>query len=122
MNSKRGKWYLVGVGCLVLAWTLGSWAIWSDIAAKPGAFAIPIAVLSWPGHEICLAISGHGMGANARCPATVWSFLVFSVQALVTWALLVPCVLAIRRRWVWAVSQGLLLVLLFAGFWKWGNG
>ena len=122
MNSKRGKWYLVGIGCLVLLWAVGSWALWSDIAFKPGVLAIPVGILSWPAHEVCLAISGQGIGANANCPATTWSFLAFRVQAAVTWVLLVPCLLVPRKKWVWAISQGAVLVLLFAGFWHWGNG
>jgi hypothetical protein len=122
MNSKRAKSYLAGIGCFVVLWAVGSWALWSDIAFRPGIFGVPIGILSWPGHEVCLAISGEGMGANANCPATAWSFLVFLVQAAVSWALLVPCVAAPRKKWVWAISQGVILILLFAGFWRWGNG
>ena len=62
MDSRRGTWYLVGIGCLVLLWEV------------------------------------------------------------VTWALLVPCVVGRAKEWVWAVFQGVVLVLLFAGFWHWGNG
>jgi hypothetical protein len=122
MNSKRRKCYLAGITCFILLWAVGSWALWSDIPFKPGALSVPIGILSWPGHQVCLAISGQGMGANANCPATTWSFMVFITQAAITWALLMPCVLAPRKKWFWAVWQGVILVLLFVGFWYWGNG
>jgi len=122
MNSKRRKWYLVGISGFVVLWAVGSWALWSEIPFKPGLLGAPIGILSWPGHQVCLTISGQGMGANANCPATAWSFVVFLIQAAVTWASLVPCAVAPRHKWFWAVSQGVVLVLLFAGFWHWGNG
>ena len=120
---------LVIVIVLIAVWDIVSWYSWSDVGSRrikryPAIqiAALPVLILSWPAHEVCLGISGIGFGANARSAATVWTFVVFLIQAVLTWSLLLVAVIVWKRFIYWLFAQLALLLLLFATFWYWGNG
>ena len=128
MNKNR-RWLLILFSCWVVLWHLASWAEWSDLSAGPksGNFALrcltmPVAILSWPAHEICLALSGFGFGYNRKCPANAWSFTVFLAQALVTWVFILIPIVRQKQVWPWLAAQLMLLLILFYTFWYYGQG
>ncbi|OHB84536.1 MAG: hypothetical protein A2Z38_07155 [Planctomycetes bacterium RBG_19FT_COMBO_48_8] len=83
---------------------------------------LPVLVMSWPAHEVCLDISGVGFGANARSKATVGAFAIFLIQAVLTWSLLLIAIITRKKFIFWLCAQLALLMLLFAAFWSFGNG
>lgn len=114
---------------LIVVWAAVSWYGWSDVGASrmkryPAVRwgALPVVIMSWPAHEVCLGISGAGFGANARSAATGWTFAIFLIQAALTWSLLLIALLARKRLVFWLGAQSALLLLLFATFWRFGNG
>jgi len=114
---------------LIVVWAAVSWYGWSDagssrIKGYPAIqrAALPVLIMSWPAHEACLGISGVGFGANARSAATAWTFAVFLIQAVLTWSLLLIAVILRKRFVFWLCAQLALLLLLFATFWRFGNG
>lgn len=129
MNRKPRNLSLVIVVVLIVIWAVVSWYGWSDAEAGgirgnraiQGA-ASPVLIMSWPAHEACLGISGVGFGANARSAATAWTFAIFLAQAALTWSLLLIAILARRRLTFFLFAQAALLMLLFATFWRFGNG
>jgi len=130
MKRTHRKLYMTGLACLFIAWGLLSWLAWSDAAistiksapAGVRVVLLPILVLSWPAHELCLQLSGLGFGYNARCPANVGSFLVFFVQAFLSWILLFIPIWKQTKILPWMSLQLALLLVLLCGFWYWGNG
>jgi hypothetical protein len=84
--------------------------------------ALPVLIMSWPAHEICLGISGVGSGTNADSKATVGTSAVFLIQAALTWCMLLIAVTARKKFIFWLCAQLALLLLLFASFWRFGNG
>ena len=84
--------------------------------------ALPVIILSWPAHEICLVFSGLGFGYNAKCPANAWSFTVFLAQALVTWVFVLVPIVQQKKVWTWLAAQLMLLLILFCTFWYYGRG
>lgn len=128
MNRNR-HWLLILFGCWVVLWHLVSWIGWSDLSAalKSSNFALrclalPVIILSWPAHQICLALSGLGFGYNAKCPANAWSFIVFLLQALVTWVFVLVPIFQQKKVWPWLAAQLVLLLILFCTFWYYGQG
>ena len=114
---------------LIAVWAAVSWYAWSDVGSRrikrcPAVqrAALPVLIMSWPAHEVCLGISGVGFGANARSAATVWTFVVFLIQAVLTWSLLLIAVIVRKRFIFWLCAQLALLLLLFVTFWCFGNG
>jgi len=114
---------------LIVVWAAVSWYTWSDVGASriEGYPAIqraasPVLIMSWPAHEVCLGISGVGFGANARSAATAWTFAAFLIQAVLTWSLLLIAIIVRKRVAIWLCAQLALLLLLFATFWRFGNG
>lgn len=120
---------LVSVIILIAVWAAVSWYAWSDIGSGrmkryPAVqiAALPVLIMSWPAHEACLGISGVGFGANARSKATVGTFVVFLIQAVLTWGLLLNAIINRKKLIFWLCAQLALLLLLFAAFWSFGNG
>jgi len=114
---------------LIVVWAAVSWYAWSDAGSSrmkgyPAAqiAALPVLIMSWPAHEVCLGISGVGFGANARSAATTWTFVLFLIQAVLTWGLLLIALLVRKRFLFYLCAQLALLLLLFATFWRFGNG
>ena len=114
---------------LIFVWAVASWYAWSDVGSSRlkscravQRATLPVVIMSWPAHDICLGISGVGFGANALSNATVGTFVVFLIQAVLTWSLLLVAVI-IRKKFIfWLCAQLALLLLLFAAFWPFGNG
>jgi hypothetical protein len=126
-SSKSLK--LAGVIALIIVWAAMSWYAWSDFGSSrikscPAVqiAALPVLIMSWPAHEVCLGISSVGFGANAGSKATVGTFVVFLIQAILTWSLLLTAVVARKKFIFWLCAQLALLLLLFAAFWCFGNG
>ena len=114
---------------LIAVWAAVPWYAWSDIGSSrmkncPAIqiAALPVLIMSWPAHEVCLGTSGVGSGANAGSKATVGTFLVFLIQAVLTWSLLLIAVINRKKFIFWLCAQLALLLLLFAAFWSFGNG
>jgi hypothetical protein len=129
MDYKSRNLSLAAVVVLIAAWAAVSWYGWSDAESSrmkdnPAIqrAALPVLIMSWPAHEVCLGISGAGFGANARSAATAWTFAVFLIQAVLTWGLLLIAMLVRKRFVFWLCAQLALLLLLFATFWRFGNG
>lgn len=124
------RYFLLSIVIVVISfWTFMSWYIWSGLV--PGNVkgniiykiaALPVGTTSWPAHEICLVISGAGYGANAPSPPAFWSFIVFLVQASLTWSLLLIPAIMQKKVFPWIFLQSGLLLLLFLTFWCFGNG
>jgi len=129
MGYKQSYLSLVSVIILIAVWAAVSWYAWSDVgSSRMKSFravqiaALPVVIMSWPAHEICLGISGVGFGSNVRSTATIGTFVVFLIQAVLTWSLLLIAVI-IRKKFIfWLCAQLALLLLLFAAFWYFGNG
>jgi hypothetical protein len=129
MDHKQRHLRLALVIVLIVVWAAASWYAWSDVGSSrmKNCQAVKIAILpvllmSWPAHEICLGISGVGFGANAGSKATAGTFAVFLIQAVLTWWLLLIAVITRKKFIFWLCAQLALLLLLFASFWRFGNG
>ncbi len=129
MNKTSSRYLRLAVVVLIVVWAAVSWYAWSDAGSSrmkgyPAIqrAALPVLIMSWPAHEVCLGISGVGFGANARSAATVWTFAVFLIQAVLTWSLLLIALIVRKRLAFWLCAQLALLLLLFATFWPFGNG
>ena len=130
MKSSSSRYSgLAIVVVLIVVWAAVSWYGWSD--AESGGMkgypsiqraASPILILSWPAHEVCLGVSGAGFGANARSATTAWTFAVFLIQAVLTWSLLLIAIIVRKRFVFYLCAQAAILLLLFATFWRFGNG
>lgn len=127
-DSRYRRRYALALGCLVVLWGLASWVVWSKLGVKLRAVPLvlylltPAALLSWPAKELCLEIMGLGFGYNAKVPAAFWTLMIFFVQAAVIWLpMTVPCVRRFRV-WPWLLVQGLVFLVLFVSFWRYGNG
>jgi hypothetical protein len=114
---------------LIIVWAAVSWYGWSDVGSSrmkscPAVkiAALPVLIMSWPAHEVCLGISGVGFGANANSKATVGTFAIFLIQSVLTWSLLLIAVIIRKNLIFWLCAQLALLLLLFATFWCFGNG
>ena len=114
---------------LIVVWAAVSWYAWSDVGSSrmkrcPAVqrAALPAVIMSWPAHEVCLSISGVGSGANIGSKATVGTFVVFLIQAVLTWSLLLIAVIIRKKSIFWLCAQLALLLMLFATFWCFGNG
>lgn len=128
-KASPGYLRLAIVIVLIVVWASVSWYAWSDVGSKrmkryPAVqrATLPVLIMSWPAHEVCLGISGIGFGANARSAATVRTFVIFLIQAVLTWSLLLIAVIGRKRFIFWLSAQLALLLLLFATFWYFGNG
>jgi hypothetical protein len=129
MDYKPRYLSLALVIVLIVVWAVVSWYAWSDVGSGrmkrcPAVkiAALPVVMMSWPAHEVCLGVSGTGSGANAGSKATVGTFAIFLIQAVLTWSLLFAAVI-IRKKFIfWLCAQLTLLLLLFAAFWCFGNG
>lgn len=131
MSGAEGKFrwqYAIILGCVVVCWGLASWTAWSELGVKlkgvPLAKLVflPVAVFSWPAHEICLELSGQGYGAQGKVPSSFFTLLIFTVQAAIIWLpMAVPC---LRRRTIstWLIVQCMVFLALFSSFWHYGNG
>jgi len=131
-TTRRGTLF-IAVYLLVLLWAGMAAMSWSgklrDADRLPAPLALPLkclgiaaAVTTWPAHEIRLAIAGRGFGANRRSDVGVGSALVFLVWCAILWS---PLLALHWRRvpvWLGAVTQMAWLLLVFALFWKFGNG
>ena len=129
MDYKPRYLRLAIVIVLIVVWAVVPWYAWSDIGSSrmkrcPAVqiTALPVLIMSWPAHEACLGISGVGSGANAGSKATVGTFAVFLIQAVLTWSLLLVAVITRKTFIFWLCAQMALLLLLFAAFWSFGNG
>ena len=129
MDYKQRYLSLALVIVLIVVWAVVSWYTWSDVGSSrmkdcPAVqiAALPVLVMSWPAHEACLGISGVGFGANARSKATLGAFVVFLIQAALTWCTLLIAVIFRKKFIFWLCAQLALLLLLFAAFWCFGNG
>jgi hypothetical protein len=129
MDHKPRYLSLAVVIILIVVWATASWYAWSDVGSSRmkncpvvKIAALPVLIMSWPAHEICLGISGVGPGANAGSKATVGTFVVFLIQAVLTWSLLLIAVITRKKFIFWLYAQLALLLLLFATFWCFGNG
>lgn len=129
MDYKQRYLRLAIVIVLIVVWAAVSWYAWSDAGSSwmkgyPAVqiAALPVAIMSWPAHEVCLGISGVGFGANARSAATAGTFAVFLIQAVVTWSLLLIALVVRKRLAFWLCAQLALLLLLLVTFWRFGNG
>jgi len=117
--ESRYRWgWAIGLGCVIALWGVASWVSCSDLGLKleavpPVAILLAlVAPLSWPAHEICLAIMGQGVDDNARVPTAFWTLAVFFIQAVVIWLpLIVPCVRKSRVKPWWIVQASVFLVL-----------
>jgi len=114
---------------LIAVWAVVSWYAWSDVGSSRmkrcravKTAALPVLIISWPAHEVCLVISGVSFGTNAGSKATAGTFAVFLIQAVLTWSLLLIAVAARKKFILWFCAQLSLLLLLFASFWCFGNG
>ncbi len=121
--------YPAFVVVLIVLWAAASWYAWSDAGSRRlksypavGIAAVSILFLSWPAHEVCLGISGAGFGANARSAATLGTFVIFLVQAILTWSLLLAMVIVRKYFLPLLFAQAGLLLLIFITFWRFGNG
>jgi len=124
-------WYLslALVIVLIVVWAAASWYAWSDVGLSrikscPAVqiAALPVLIMSWPAHEVCLGISGVGSGANAGSNTTVGTFAVFLIQAALTWSLLLNAIINRKKFIFWLCAQLAVLLLLFTTFWRFGNG
>jgi hypothetical protein len=129
MDSKLKYLSFVLVIVLIVVWAAFSWYAWSDVGSDglkscPAlkVAALPVLIMSWPAHEVCLFISGTGFGANANSKATAGTFVVFLIQAVLTWSPLLAAVITRKKFIFWFCTQTALLLLLFATFWCFGNG
>jgi hypothetical protein len=129
MDYKPRYLSLAVIIILIVVWAAVSWYAWSDVGSSRmkscravQIAALPVLIISWPAHEVCLGISGVGFGANAGSKATVWTFAVFLIQAVLTWSLLLVAVINRKKLIFWLCAQLALLLLLFATFWCFGNG
>jgi hypothetical protein len=129
MDYKPRYLSLALVIALIAVWAASSWYTWSDVGSSRmkscPAFQIavlPVLIMSWPAHEICLGISGVGSGANAGSKATAGTFAVFLMQAVLTWILLLTAAINRKKLTFCLCAQLALLLLLFATFWFFGNG
>lgn len=129
MDCKPRYLSLALVIVLIVVWAAVSWYAWSDVGSSrmkdcPAVqiAALPVVIMSWPAHEVCLGISGVGPGANARSKATVGTFVIFLIQAVLTWSLLLIAVIVRKKFIFWLCAQLALLLLLFTAFWSFGNG
>ncbi|OHB76420.1 MAG: hypothetical protein A2Z25_18495 [Planctomycetes bacterium RBG_16_55_9] len=114
---------------LIVGWAMVSWYAWSDVGSSrlKGCPAVqkavlPVLIMSWPAHEVCLDTSGVGSGANAHSAATGGTFVVFLIQAVLTWNPLLIAVITRKGFMSWLCGQLAVLLLLFATFWSFGNG
>jgi hypothetical protein len=128
MEYKLWHLSLALVVVLIVVWAAFSWYVWTDVGSDrlkicPAVkiAALPVLILSWPAHEICLGISGVGSGANAGSKATIGTFAVFLIQAVLTWSPLLAAVITRKKLIFWFCAQLSLLLLLFASFWRFGN-
>jgi hypothetical protein len=128
-KASSGYLSLLLVIVLIVVWAAVSWYAWSDVGSNrmkscPAVqiAALPVLIMSWPAHEICLGISGVGSGANARSKATVRTFVVFLIQAILTWSLLLIAAINRTKFIFWLCAQLAVLLLLFVSFWCFGNG
>ncbi len=129
MDYKPRYLSLALVIVLITIWAVVSWYAWSDVGSsrmkscRAGQMAaLPVLIMSWPAHEVCLALSGVSFGANACSKATVGTFVLFLTQAVLTWSLLLIAVITRKKFIFWFCAQLALLLLLFAAFWYFGNG
>ena len=129
MDYKPRYLSLALVIALIVVWAAVSWYAWSDIGSSRmkncpivKVAALPVLIMSWPAHEVCLGISGVGSGANAGSKATVGTFVVFLIQAVLTWSLLLTAAINRKKFILWLCAQLAVLLLLFASFWCFGNG
>jgi hypothetical protein len=129
MDDKPRYLRLAVVIVLIVVWAAVSWYAWSDVGSSrmkscPAVqiAALPVLIMSWPAHEVCLGVSGVGFGANARSKATIETFAIFLIQAVLTWSLLLIAAIVRKRFIFWLCAQLALLLLLFAAFWCFGNG
>ena len=86
------------------------------------AVSLVMVLTTWPAHELSLQISGKGFGANARSEFKIVSLLIFFVWAAFLWS---PILILLKRNfsyWIAAAGQAVLLGLVIALFWKFGNG
>lgn len=107
--SWGGKLRDVGKLPTVLAWPLGS-------------LSVAAALTTWPAHELLNAMAGHGFGANELSDLGVRSAVIFLVWCTILWS---PMLSLWWRRapiWLGAVVQIAVLLVVFALFWKYGNG
>jgi hypothetical protein len=117
------------VAILIVVWAGVSWFAWSQAGAdwfkSHRAFqtaALPVLIMSWPAHEICLEISGAGFGANMRPAATFETFGIFLIQAMLTWDMLMMAAMVRKYYKPLLFAQLGVLIVLFVTFWYFGNG
>lgn len=130
MKKASSRYLLSGIVIVLIGvWAAVSWYVWSDVGSQwikrypaAQAAALPFFIMSWPAYEVCLEISGVGFGANARTAAAPWTFIVFLIQAILMWSLLIAAVFIRKYSIPLLIGQIALLLLLFITFWCFGNG
>jgi hypothetical protein len=112
MDYKPRYLSLALVIVLIVVWAAVSWYAWSDVGSSkmkscPAVqiAALPVLIMSWPAHEVCLGISGVGSGANACSKATVGTFAIFLIQAVLTWSSLFIAVVVRKKFIFWLCAQ-----------------
>jgi len=116
---------------LVILWTLFSALVWSR-ELRPASMNLgpilplvlffPFGLTSWPAHEMCLVLTGKGLGANALSNLSPLSFALFFLWSLFLWCPLLTMVWKKFPAWLGAILQGGLILLLSMLFWRYGNG
>ena len=127
MLNHRMKILLIFLG-IVLVWAVAGTAGWSGQFKRMSqknlvrTAMIPIALTTWPAHEMLLEFSGKGFGANALSELNFISLLFFLAWSAVLWS---PILIFLRRNipcWFGLLAQVLLLAAVSAMFWKFGRG
>lgn len=107
----------------VALWTLGGllWSEWGRPFPRLALMLIPQWLTTWPAHEAALVVTGHGLGANMRT-SLVPTAICAVVWSLILWApLLTTKSRAVSVRAA-VVLEVLLMIVVAALYWKYGNG
>jgi hypothetical protein len=118
---------------IVLVWAIAGAAAWGgELKTIPEesrvctgiktTVSLIMGVTAWPAHELSLEISGKGLGANASSEFNFISLLLFFAWAAVLWS---PLLILLKRNLPVQrvlIAQVVLLAVVFALFWKFGNG
>lgn len=121
-TARRGLVRVIGWAGVIL-WTAGG-AMWSNLGRtypRVATVLLPEWLTAWPAHETALAVSGLGLGANARTP------LVLTLVCAIAWAIVLWSPFLTMRWRIMSVRTAVAIELLVLaavalGFWKFGNG
>lgn len=118
---------------IVLIWAIAGAAAWGGklktipeesrvSAGIKTTVSLIMGFTAWPAHELSLEFSGKGFGANASSEFNFISLLLFFIWGAVLWS---PILILLKRNLPVQsvlIAQVVLFAIVFALFWKFGNG